>query len=623
MGPARFRLTWTDAGGGRHAVDVTRPLRVGRAPECELPLDEEGVSRVHCELRPDDDALVVVDRQSTNGTHVNGTRVREARLRNGDTIVLGRVLLRVEETGAPGPSLKTCSIRTDEVELAIDAERAGYSPAGLSRESVERHLLALYGILRVIGESQSVAQVLRESLRTILDTLPLDFGHILIGSPPREGAEPELSPVAAHSKDGAPPPPFSRTVVRRVLSSGHAVLANDVQAEPELKASKSIAAAKSLRIACAPIPLRGRAGVLYVAARGLGSPVQPEDVAFLNAAARQIGLAAEALSERETLARENERLRRDAPTSRLVGRSEPMRRLRELVAKAALSDATVLVTGESGTGKELVARGVHQESSRAGRPFVALNCGALPASVVQSELFGHEKGAFTGAASRRTGLIELSHGGTLFLDEVGELPPEVQVLLLRVLETKAFFRVGGQEEVHADVRFVAATHRDLDAACRDGKFRTDLLFRLKVVEIRAPPLREHLEDLDEISGLLIDQIARATGRPPRPLSPAGLERLRGHPWPGNVRELRNALERALLLGRGPAIEPDDLGLASSAAPEAPSEARLASLEELEREHVLRILEATGWNKTRAAEILGVARITLYDKIRAFGLKPDA
>jgi Nif-specific regulatory protein len=410
--------------------------------------------------------------------------------------------------------------------------------------------------------------------------------------------------------------------VRRVLTSGQAVLANDVQSEPELKAAKSIAAAKSLRIACAPIPLAGRIGVLYVASRGLGSPIGAEDVAFLNAAARQIGLAADALAEREKLARENEHLKRNAPSFRLLGRSEPMQRLREMVARAAQVDATVLVTGESGTGKELVARGVHDASPRASRPFVAVNCGALPAAVVQSELFGHERGAFTGATARRLGLVELAHGGTLFLDEVGDLPAEVQVMLLRLLEEKRFFRVGGQDEVRVDVRFLAATHRDLEAAAHKGTFRTDLLFRLKVVEIRTPALREHLEDLDEMATALLEQIARATGRASKPLAPATLDRMRQHSWPGNVRELRNALERALLLGRSEHVEPEDLGLGvSTGAGAAPG--RLVPLETIEREHILRVLEASGWNKTRAAEILGMARITLYDKIRAFDLKPEA
>jgi DNA-binding NtrC family response regulator len=301
-----------------------------------------------------------------------------------------------------------------------------------------------------------------------------------------------------------------------------------------------------------------------------------------------------------------------------------MRRLRELVEKAGATDATVLIVGESGTGKELVARGVHDGSARAKKPFVALNCGALPGSVVQSELFGHEKGAFTGANARRIGLVELANGGTLFLDEIGELPLDVQVMLLRLLEEKRFFRVGGQEEVRADVRFVAATNRDLERGVQKGTFRQDLFFRLRVVEIKTPALRDHLEDLDEIATAVVDELARATGRTSRALSQGASELLRQHAWPGNVRELRNALERGLLLSHGPRIEAADLGLVPHATGGATTAApRLVPLDQVEREHILHVLQATGWHKTKAAEILGMARITLYEKIRAFDLQPES
>jgi DNA-binding NtrC family response regulator len=620
MGAPRLRLAWVDANGQNRSVEVGGRLRLGRAPECELVLDEEGVSRVHCEVRPAGDGLELVDVKSTNGTFVNGSRVQQAQLRKGDLITLGRVRLLVEEAGEMAET--RTSLTGDDVELALDAG-AAYPPAGLSVESGRRHLESLYGILRTIGESPSAAEMFRGILRTILDTLPFDFGHVLIG--PRPGAtDGELVAIASHGKGGTPPAP-SRTVIRRVLKSGQAVLANDVFADASLAAAKSIAAARTLRIACAPIPLRGRSGVLYVAASGLAAPVQAADVAFLNAAARQIGLAADALTERELLARENEHLKRAAPSHRLVGGSETMRKLRELVEKAAATDATVLIVGESGTGKELVARGVHEGSARAAKPFVALNCGALPGNVVQSELFGHEKGAFTGAAARRIGLVELAHGGTLFLDEVGELPLDVQAMLLRLLEEKRFFRVGGQEEVRADVRFVAATHRDLERAVRDGTFRHDLFFRLRVVEIRTPALRDHPEDLDEIAACVVDELARTSGRVARKLAPDAAELLRKHSWPGNVRELRNALERGLLLTPGPEIGAADLGVIPrlTGVGTATGTPRLVALEQVEREHILHVLQATGWHKTRAAEILGMARVTLYEKIRAFDLEPES
>jgi Nif-specific regulatory protein len=624
----RLDLVWVDAQGERHAAEVIRPIRIGRAPECEIVLDEEGVSRIHCEIRPDGGMLSIRDLHSTNGIYVNGSRVEVARLKDGDTLVLGRLILRVETREAAPEAYKTCAIGPEEIEVALDGGTLAYPPSAIGGDAAARHLGALYGILQAIGEASDAGAVLESALEALLRTLPFDDGHILLQAQSKAGAPPaELRAVSSRSRHGTPTP-WSATVVRRVLSSGQAVLANDVQAEPELKGAKSLAAARSVRIACAPLRWRGKAGAIYLSARGLDAPIGADEVSFLLATARQLGLAADALAEKEHLARENEHLRRFAPARRLVGDSEPMQRLRGLVARAASVDATVLVTGESGTGKELVARGIHDQSARREAPFVAVNCGALPASVVTSELFGHEKGAFTGATERRVGLVERAHGGTLFLDEIGELPAEVQVMLLRLLEERRFFRVGGSEDVEVDVRFIAATHRDLDLLARNGKFRNDLLFRLKVVEVSAPPLRERSDDIDQLAPWLLVELSRAAGRATPELSTEALLRLRRHRWPGNVRELRNALERAMLLAGGPRIEEADLGLPAESSSDGAGAAgagppRLVSLADVERDHVRAVLLATGWNKTRAAEILGVARITLYEKIKAFGLDRDA
>jgi Nif-specific regulatory protein len=619
MSDALHRIFYVDASGQERSVPIVGCLKVGRSPDVDLFFDEEGVSRLHCQFQQQTDCTEVQDLGSTNGTFVNGTRIREARLQEGDTVVVGRVLLTLCATDQQTDALsKTQYIGTESVELAIDPAQDQYPPATLAPESSRRHLESLYGILNTIGEAQTMEDMLRGTLETILRTLELDFGHVLLGPDPRH-----LQPLASLTKDDSKAPPFSRTVVRRVLRESQAVLANDIQAEPDFAASKSIAAAGALRIACAPIPLRGQVGALYVASRGLERHIDPEDISFLSAAARQIGLAAQALSERESLARENELLRKTAPSFELIGQSEAMQRLRETVTRAAAAEyATVLIVGESGTGKELVARGIHTASSRSEEAFVAVNCGALPPAVVQSELFGHEKGAFTGAETRRLGLVELACNGTLFLDEIGELPLEVQVMLLRLLEEKRFFRVGGQQEVYADVRFLAATHRDLEMMSQEGRFRADLLYRLKVVEIRTPALRDHPEDLEEMSHYLLADIARSTGRATRPLSGAARATLAQHRWPGNVRELRNVLERALILAQEEEIDVSDLGLQPvKSGPPQTEVPRLISLSDLEKEHILRVLNATGWNKTRAAEVLGVARITLYEKIKNYQLKP--
>ncbi|HEX7127204.1 MAG TPA: sigma 54-interacting transcriptional regulator [Thermodesulfobacteriota bacterium] len=308
----------------------------------------------------------------------------------------------------------------------------------------------------------------------------------------------------------------------------------------------------------------------------------------------------------------------------LVGRSPAMRRLFALLARVAATGSTVLVTGETGTGKELVARALHAASPRRHGPFVAVNCGALAAEVVESELFGHEKGAFTGAVARRAGAFEAASGGTLFLDEVGELPPALQPKLLRALEARAVTRVGATAEVPVDVRVVAATHRDLEAEVRAGRFREDLFFRLHVIPLELPPLRERPEDLPLLVGRLLAGLPGGSGAR---LTPAAEARLAGHDWPGNVRELRNVLERALLLAGGEPIDAAHLRFARVGRPAGDGagrgEIRAAGaarrMDEVEREAILAALEATAWNKRAAARELGIAKSTLHEKLRRFGL----
>jgi DNA-binding NtrC family response regulator len=618
VSPADAVLVFVDSAGNERTRALRGCIKVGRSPEVDLIFDEEGVSRVHCQFVTGKNGTDIQDLGSTNGTYVNGSRVREARLRFGDRVLVGRVELEVRSANeGPDSGFKTQYIGSESVEIAIDAADS-YRPATLTAEATRRHLESLYGILGTITRAENMEDVLRGALETILRTLEFDFGHILIGA-----SADTVQTLCSVSCDGSPAPPCSRTVVRRVLRKSEAVLANDIQAEPYLAASKSIAAAGALRIASAPIPLRGRVGAIYVASRGLGSPIDASDISFLSAAARQIGLAAQASSEKESLARENELLKSSAPQARLVGSSPVMTALRGLVGKAAAAaEATVLIVGESGTGKEIVARDIHDCSPRTEQPFVALNCGALPRAVVQSELFGHEKGAFTGAEQRRLGVVELAHLGTLFLDEIGELPLDVQVMLLRLLEEKRFYRVGGQQEVQTDVRFLAATNRDLDELVRTDGFRADLLYRLKVVEIPTPPLRDHREDIPEIAEYLLGEIARSSGRPPLPLSPAATETLLTHAWPGNVRELRNVLERATLFCTTGTIRPADLQMTESKPAAGWQEPRLVSLQEVEKEHILHVLEAVQWNKTKAADVLGMARITLYEKIKNYHLQPS-
>jgi DNA-binding NtrC family response regulator len=332
------------------------------------------------------------------------------------------------------------------------------------------------------------------------------------------------------------------------------------------------------------------------------------------------------------LAEYSERLERQLSSQgvlgELVGASAPMREIFSLIRQVAPTTATVLITGESGTGKELAARALHQLSPRRDGPFVAVNCAAMPETLIESELFGHEKGAFTGAVERRRGCFELAHGGTLLLDEIGEMPLATQAKLLRVLEERRVRRLGGSKEIEVDVRVLGASNRRLEEEVRAGRFREDLYFRLHVFEIRMPPLRERLEDLPMLCEAMIRELNQRHQCQVAGVSPEALALLRQQSWPGNVRELRNALERAVILaGSGMLGRQHFAGLAPAArepagsAAQAPDEIRLrigTTVDEAERALIEATLRYTGNNRTRAAAILGISQKTLFNKLREYG-----
>jgi two-component system response regulator HydG len=347
-----------------------------------------------------------------------------------------------------------------------------------------------------------------------------------------------------------------------------------------------------------------------------------------------LALAVERASRLRSLRTEVEALRvtvrRQSRTSRLDGVGPKIARLRESLATVAATDATVVLLGESGAGKEVVAREVHDLSRRAKGPFVAENVAAIPGTLLESALFGHVRGAFTGAATHRDGLFRRAHGGTLLLDEIGELPLELQPKLLRVLEEGRVRPVGSDVEVPIDVRLLVATHRDLEAKVRDGSFRADLYYRLAVIDLHVPALRERGGDVLLLAQRFLEEFATALDRPIRGLHTDAAARLLAYSWPGNVRELRNAMERAVVLARGPWILPTDLParLHEVIPPELPTrlpdaEADLCTLADVERRHALRVLQALQGNKAQAARVLGIGRKTLYRKLESWGVPLDA
>jgi DNA-binding NtrC family response regulator len=337
-----------------------------------------------------------------------------------------------------------------------------------------------------------------------------------------------------------------------------------------------------------------------------------------------IGLAVKRALERARLARENRYLREQAnapfSTAGMVGESGVMEALHSQIQKVADTRATVFVRGENGTGKELVARAIHQGSSRKDKPFIKVNCAALSAGILESELFGHERGAFTGAHEKKIGRFELAHEGTLLLDEVSEIGPELQPKLLRALQEREFERVGGTETIQVDTRIIATSNRDLERAVENGDFREDLYFRLNVIRVELPPLRQRREDIPALVNHFLDRYSRENGRPVESVAPDALQLLRDYDWPGNVRELQNAVERAVILSDGPILQQDHFQLFAGARPRVGGGGALSAgvtVSDMEQELILKTLDHCGQNRTRAAEMLGISVRTLRNKLREY------
>ncbi len=343
-------------------------------------------------------------------------------------------------------------------------------------------------------------------------------------------------------------------------------------------------------------------------------PVDPEELSHL--VSRAI--------EQRRLRRENSQLRKTiddlVSVDQIIGESPAIRKVMELVGHVAATDATVLITGESGTGKELIARAIHANSERRYRPIIPVNCGAVPDALLESELFGHEKGAFTGADHQRKGKIEMADGGTLFLDEIGVIPARMQIELLRVLEDRMFTRLGGSEQVHSDFRVICATNEDLESAVRDGRFREDLFYRINVFTIEAPPLRERRSDIPLLAEYFLNRFGRQMDREITSISPEAMDLLLRHDWPGNIRELCNAIERAMVVGTPPEVRCEDLPIGDRVSRSA---GVCEALSDIERRHIEAVLNRTDWNITRAAKILEIDRVTVYNKIRKFGIERGA
>ena len=644
METAKAFLLVDDPAAGQSVIRLRagEHCTIGRGPGNRIVLHDERSSRFHAEVFPTGGGWSVRDVGSRNGTHVGSEPVTADRpLAAGDTIRIGGARLVFGEGDPPvdpfgtGDNAADTSVQPAEIERWSDAITLRRDKTRLlddMRESaavVPRVGLAAGRLCRLafaLARATDGGEVAQLTLAVALQGTEGERGVVLLapaGNAPVTVASLAIAASLPAVDAGVERPPSG--AMATVLATNEAILID-----------KSPEGAPGRPAIFAPIRVGGRAvGILHVGLRQ-GAKAAPEDLEFVMAACDALGMAVENLATRERLSvrlasasDENERLReRLREESRMVGASPALRAIAGQIARVAGTKATVLVRGESGSGKELVARAIHDASDRRDAPFVCLNCAALTETLLESELFGHEKGAFTGATERKAGKFEAAHRGTLFLDEIGEMSPVIQAKFLRALEGHAFERVGGSQRVQVDVRVVAATNRNLEEAVSAGDFRRDLYFRLKVVEILVPPLRQRPEDVEPLARHFLARFATETGRPVRGFTPAALEALSGYHWPGNIRELRNCIERAVVLSTHDTIDVHDLALSHLSNPGDTGRGSGTrqgvfvpqTIDEMERKHIMATLAAVAGNKTKAATMLGIERSTLDRKLTRWAKK---
>jgi Nif-specific regulatory protein len=577
----------------------------------------------------------VRDLDSRNGTLVNGAAIEQRDLQHGDEIAAGdsSFLFLLEDadedlTPSAGRVEFEEAQATAETTIIHPRDVVYLQPDRLLRElpatsRVARNLNALLKISRIVHAIRDLNDLQGQLLDLIFEVVPAGRGAILLAD--REGHEFNSMFARMRQTGQSPLVKVSRTVARQVLEQGIAMLGSDVPGSNELREVESLAASQVRSLLCVPLTVFQRViGCIYLDSDSLSSRLTEEHLQLVTAIAGISAVALENARRLQWLEQENERLTVEISQERsLVGEGARMKEVYQFLKRVAPTDSTVLIEGESGTGKELAARALHRNSPRAGKPFVAINCSAIPESLLESDLFGHERGAFTGAASLKKGRLEVADGGVVFLDEIGELALALQVKLLRVLQEREFERVGGTHPIKVDIRLIAATNCNLEQAMHDGKFRQDLYYRLAVLKITMPMLRDRRDDIPMLVRHFVQKHAKRCKVKPRPISREALACLVNYDWPGNVRELENAIERALVLGASDVILPEDLpeSLLERTPPPEMTEAKYhAAVKELKKHLILDAVEQTQGSYADAARILGVHPNYLHRLIRNLELK---
>jgi Nif-specific regulatory protein len=606
-------------------------VSIGREPSNLVPILDASVSRRHCLIRRDADEFKIQDLNSRNSTFVNGVPVTEKILASGDEIKIGNSLflfVRPETESRTAPSVEfdkddtgggsTIILRTQDARYLRDLDKI--TPTGRTVRDVN----ALLRISKAVNSVRGLEALERRVLESIFEVAPADRAAILLCD---QGLEECNSVYGWDRRMGANPAvQVSRTIVSKVLQEGVALLCNDLPAAEAFSETASVVDRHIRSVLAVPLEVFDRVlGVIYLDASDPAVRFDEDHLQLLTAIGSIAAAALDNARRMEWLEEENRRLQAEMNIEHnMVGESPRMRDVYQFIGRVASSDSTVLIFGESGTGKELVARAIHQNSGRANKPCVAINCAALAETLLESELFGHEKGAFTGAIVQKKGRLEVAEGGTVFLDEIGELAASLQAKLLRVLQEREFERVGGTRTIKLDVRLIAATNRELEDEVKKGRFREDLYYRLNVVSLRMPALRDRREDISRLASYFASKYGKRSGRTVVGISPRARACLLNYEWPGNVRELENAIERAVVLGTSDLILPEDLpeAILDKAAPSgAPAEAFHDAVRESKKQLIVTAVEQAGGNYTEAARLLGLHPNYLHRLIRNLNLKP--
>ena len=648
INPMLISISGPEQGGVFNLISEDMPI--GREGSNAIIIQDPLLSRRHCRITKDGEQFTLRDLGSANGTFVNGVPVKERVLLHRDVIKVGdsSLLFLCHEDDDENPTA------SDTVELDDDhliTQSTIVLPQGegfyLNAKKVlpmtartARNLQAILRIALEINTIRDLHSLQKRLLELIFSVIPAERGAILLKATLSDElsssfgwsrAEPHIQPVTA-----------SRTIVQQVLREGLAILRNDVAEDAMLMASKSLLHSGIKSILAVPLShLENIFGVIYLDNTNPLEKFDEEHLQLVTAIANLASVALENANYIEQLNNETKRLQDELSLDReMIGESRQMQAVREFIARVAPTNSTVLVRGESGTGKEVVAHMIHRNSPRSGKPFIAINCANLNETMLESELFGHEKGAFTGAIAQKKGKLELAEGGTVFLDEIGEMSTMLQAKLLRMLQEREIERVGGTRPIKLDIRVIAATNKDMESAMKDGQFRSDLYFRLKVFELIMPALRERREDIPLLASYFAVKFSQICNRHIKGVSAAARNCLLRYDWPGNVRELGNAIERAVVMCSSDFILPDDLPdevIETEAAPprsviiDDPEDLTHPTIigsvmkyheamKEAKKQVILKAFDQANGNHFEMAKLLGLHPNNLHRLIRNLNLK---